>query len=133
MRTREDIEAYLGRSGYPHREVAEDTWLVSDTSEGREQIVVRLGEGLVVFRLKVLELARAEASGREALYSELLRLNAEDMVHGAYGISQGDVMILATLRLENLDYSEFAGTLEDFFVAVTNHHPKLRKLARLVS
>ena len=30
MRTRDDIEAYLSRSGHPHKEVAEDTWLVTD-------------------------------------------------------------------------------------------------------
>ena len=33
MRTREDIEAYLSRSGHPHREVADDMWLVTDPSD----------------------------------------------------------------------------------------------------
>lgn len=130
MRTREDIEAYLDRSGHPYREVARDTWLVSDPSDGGEHIVVRLADGLMVFRLKVLELERVEPARREQFFAELLRLNAEDMVHGAYAVSEGDVVIIATLRMENLDFTEFSGTLEDFVVAVTNHYPRLRDFVR---
>ncbi|MEC7520361.1 MAG: hypothetical protein VYE22_10875 [Myxococcota bacterium] len=127
MRTREDIEAFLARSGHPHREVAENTWLVSDPSEEREHVVVRLAEGLVIFRMKVLPLERVDAGQREAFFEALLRFNAEDMVHGAYGISEGDLVLIATLRVENLDFSEFSGTLDDFSIAMTNHHPKLRE------
>jgi hypothetical protein len=130
MRTREDIEAYLGRSGHPHREVADDTWLVTDPSDGREHIAVRLADGLVLFRLKVLELDRLDPKQREAFFEQVLRMNAEDMVHGAYGVADGDVVITATLRLENLDFSEFSGTLDDFIVAVTNHYPTLREFVR---
>ena len=64
MRTREDIEAFLARSGHPHREVAENTWLVSDPSEEQEHVVVRLADGLVIFRMKVVELSRVPADQR---------------------------------------------------------------------
>ena len=126
MRTREDIEAYLSRSGHPHRELAEDTWLVTDPSEERDHIVVRLAEGLVIFRMKVLTLERVDPKRREEFYERLLKLNAEDMVHGAYGLSDGDLVVTATLRLEHLDFNEFSGTLDDFSVAVTNHYAQLR-------
>ena len=128
MRTREDIEAYLSRSGHPHREVAEDTWLVSDPSDERDSIVVRASDGLVIFRLKVLEMAKVKADKRADLYEALLHLNAEDMVHGAYGISGDDLVMIATLRLEHLDFNEFSGTLDDFSIALTNHYPRLRDL-----
>jgi len=127
MRSREDIEAYLSRSGHPHKEVAEDTWLVSDPSEEREHIVVRLAEELVIFRMKVLTLERVDQNCREEFYETLLRLNAGDMVHGAYGLTDGDLIMTATLRLEHLDFTEFSGTLDDFFIAVTNHYPQLRE------
>lgn len=130
MRTREDIEAYLDRSGHPYRELATDTWLVSDPSDAREHIVVRLADGLVIFRLKVLELDRIDPARREAFFEQMLRLNAEDMVHGAYGLADGDVVITATLRLANLDFTEFSGTLDDFIVALTNHYPTLREFVR---
>lgn len=128
MRTREDIEAYLSRSGHPHKEVAEDTWLVSDPSDARESIVVRVSDGLVLFRMKVLEVAKVSAGVRAQLYESLLRFNAEDMIHGAYGIVDGDLVIVATLRLENLDFNEFSGTLDDFAMALTKHYPQLREL-----
>ena len=128
MRTRDDIEAYLSRSGHPHKEVAEDTWLVTDPSDTGEHVVVRITEGLVIFRLKVLEMDRVAETKRQIFYEALLRLNCDDMVHGAYGISDNDFIMLATLRLEHLDFNEFSGTLDDFSVALTNHYPKLRGL-----
>lgn len=130
MRTREDIEAYLSRSGHTYREVASDMWLATDPSDAHEQIVVRMADDLVLFRLKVLELARLEPTKREEFFEQLLRLNAEDMVHGAYGIADGDIILTATLRLEYMDFNEFSGTLDDFIVAVTNHYPKLREYVR---
>jgi hypothetical protein len=130
MRTREDIEAYLSRSGHTYREVANDMWLVTDPSDTHEQIVVRMADELVLFRLKVLDLARLEPTKREEFFEQILRLNAEDMVHGAYGISDGDIIVTATLRLEYMDFNEFSGTLDDFIVAVTNHYPKLREYVR---
>ncbi|HJL18192.1 MAG TPA: YbjN domain-containing protein [Sandaracinaceae bacterium LLY-WYZ-13_1] len=127
MRTREDIEAYLSRSGHPHREISEDTWLVSDPSEDRDHVVVRLTEGLAIFRMKVVSLDRVNPERREEFFDLLLRLNAEDMVHGAYGVADGDLVMVATLRLEHLDFTEFSGTLDDFSVALTNHFPRLRE------
>ena len=126
MRSREDIEAYLSRSGHPHREVAEDTWLVTDPSESRDHIVVRAVEGLVIFRMKVLSMERVDQKRKEEFFELLLRLNAEDMIHGAYGIADGDVLMTATMRLEHLDFNEFSGTLDDFSLALTNHHERLR-------
>lgn len=127
MRSREDIEAYLERSGHHYREVNEGTWLVTDPSDDRDSAVVQLAEGLVIFRLKVLTMDRVIEAKREAFFEKILSFNAEDMVHGAYGVSNGDVVMTATLRLANLDFNEFSGTLDDFSVALTNHFPQLRE------
>jgi hypothetical protein len=75
--------------------------------------------------VKVLELR--EVKDREALYEELLRLNASDLVHGAYGISDASVVLTCTLQLENLDYNELQGVLDDFSLALANHYEKLSK------
>jgi hypothetical protein len=121
MRTREDIVAYLERSSYPHREIEDGTWLVHDPSGLKENVVVRLTDDLALFRVKVMDVANTDS----ALYGTLLELNATDMVHGAYGLSDGKVLLVATLRLENLDYNEFVGTLDDFGVALAKHHERL--------
>jgi hypothetical protein len=125
MRTREDIEAYLIRSKYPHEEIEERTWLVRDPSGIHENVVLRVTEDLAIFRVKVLELPGIDVKKREQFFGALLELNANDMVHGCYGVHDDKVLLTATLRLENLDYNELVGTLDDFSVALAKHQPKL--------
>jgi hypothetical protein len=122
MRTREDIEAYIIRSGMAHEDLEDDMWILHDQDSG-ENIVIRLAGPLAVFRLKVLELAKV--SKKQELFQELLKLNAEEMVHGAYGIVDDAVVLTCSLRLENLDYNEFQGTVDDFSLAITNHYETL--------
>jgi hypothetical protein len=122
MRTREDIEAYLIRSGAKYSEVEDDMWVVYDAGS-TENIVVRMTGPLVLFRVKVLELSTIKR--HEELYGKLLELNAEDMVHGAYGIANDAIVLTCAMRLENLDYNEFQGTIDDFSLALTNHYEML--------
>lgn len=130
MRTAEDIEAYLVRSGHPHKTLDENTWLVTDPSDHRDHIVVRMSDDLVLFRTKVLELNRLKQSEREACLHRLLEFNGSDMIHGAYGIADDSIVLTATFRLQNLDFNEFSGTLDDFAVAISNHVPALRDFVK---
>ncbi len=129
MRTRDDIEAYLTRAGLPFREIAEDgtMWLVRDTGWG-EHVVVTLAGPLVLFRMKITTLA--EVDRHPEFFKTLLEMNARDMIHGAYGISDGEVVLTGTLRMENLDYNEFQGTFDDFSLALSNHLDTLRGFAK---
>ena len=127
MKTAEDIESYLIRLETGFEQVADDLWVVS---EGGQTIVVSINGPVVVFRCKVLEAARLPPVGqREPIYQRLLELNASDMLHGAYGIEEGDIVVAAALELENLDYNEFQAVLEDIGLAVTKHYPVLNQLA----
>ena len=125
MRSREDIESYLARAGVPYEVVGDNgMWLVRDSSQG-ENIAIKAAGPLLLFRVKVLELD--EISDRAALFEELLTLNTSDLVHGAYGISEGAVVLTCTLQIENLDYNELQGVLDDFSLALANHYEKLSK------
>jgi len=97
MRTREDIEAYLMKSGLSYEEIGENTWLVRDSDEG-ENIIVRIAGPLLVFRVRVMTLEGA--AEREKLFEKLLDLNANDMVQGAYGIADGSIVLTGALRLD---------------------------------
>lgn len=125
MRSREDIEAYLARADVQYEVVGEDgMWLVHDRSLG-ENIAIKASGPLLLFRVRVLEL---EGIGdRAALFEELLRLNATDLVHGSYGISDGSVVLTCTLEMENLDYNELQAVLDDFSLALANHYEQLTK------
>ena len=54
-----------------------------------------------------------------------LELNAVDLIHGAYGLEDGEVILSDTLELENLDFSEFRATLESLTLALTSHWDSL--------
>jgi len=125
MRARDDIESYLARAEVPYEEVGDDgMWLVRDSSLG-ENIAIQSTDSLLLFRVKVLELR--EVTDKAALYEELLNLNASDLVHGAYGISEDAVVLTCTLQMENLDYNELQAVLDDFSLALANHYEKLTK------
>lgn len=131
MRTREDIESYLLRSNLSFQNVGEaesdkgsesNMWLIRDGSSG-ENIVLSLSGPILLFRVKVVELSEIKQSAE--LFHRLLELNATDMVHGAYGIADGSIVLTAGLPLENLDYNEFQGTVDDLTMALTNHYETL--------
>jgi len=140
MRNKDDIDAYLGKSPYTYQELEENTWLVRDTSldgspnAGRENVVIRLSGEIILFRVHVLDLEEVQAEKRGELFATLLELNATDMVHGAYGVQRtgagpGKLMLTASMRLENLDYNEFVGTVDDFTVALAKHHELIASFA----
>lgn len=116
MKTREDIQAHLIRSGLTHQEVDEETWIVR-VEEGPNPVIVRLHGPLVVVRADVGEVPK---KGREAFYEGLLRANAETLVHCSYGLAGETVILSGAMPLENLDYNEFISTLDDMALALGN-------------
>jgi hypothetical protein len=125
MRSREDIESYLSRADVQYEVVGDDDmWLVRDSSLG-ENIAIKIAGPLLLFRVKVLDLSGVEDEA--ALFRELLKLNATDLVHGSYGISEDAIVLTCTLEVENLDFNELQAVLDDFSLALANHYEKLTK------
>ncbi|MFL5384900.1 MAG: YbjN domain-containing protein [Longimicrobiaceae bacterium] len=123
MVTRDDVESYLLRTGLDHHEISEGMWLAKGNGDDAG-IVIHYSPPLVVFRLKVMDLPSDEqrCSG---LYRRLLELNATDLVHAAYGLEQGDVILTESLEAENLDFNEFQATLDSFQMALASHFDAL--------
>ncbi len=126
MRTVTDVESYLLRGGQPF-ETFEDghTFVLRERGTG-QPVAVRVEGDLVIVRTKVMELAGVRE--REALFAELLRLNAEDTVEACYGVSDDAVLLTAVLRLAHLDYEELSGALDDVSLSLSEHVPRLRTL-----
>jgi hypothetical protein len=123
MKTAEDIQSYLMKMELPYDEPREGTWIVQGI-DGLDKLIITLAGPVAVFRVKVMEVPHAR---REELFRVLLELNATEMMHGAYGIEGDAVVISDALQLENLDYNEFAATVDDFTLAVASHHGRLAK------
>jgi hypothetical protein len=119
MATREDIEHYLIQLGLPHETIESNIWLIRNTAN----IVVTYEPPLVVFRTKLMDVPK---TNREAFFKLLLELNATHMIHGAYGLEDDSVVIIDTLRAENLDFNEFQATLDAIVLAITQDYQKLK-------
>jgi hypothetical protein len=123
MRTAQDIQSYLLKMELPHEEPREGTWIVKGL-EGLDSMIVTLAGPVAVFRVKLMDIPHHK---REELFRTLLELNATEMMHGAYGVEGDAIVISDALQLENLDYNEFAATVDDITLAVASHHGRLAK------
>lgn len=123
MLTREDVESFLLRTELGYEEVGEGMWVVH-LGENGAGLVVDHTPPVLVLRLKVLDVPEDEKRCAE-LYRTLLELNVTDLVHAAYGLEEGDVILTETMELENLDFSEFQATVDSFQMAVADHRDVL--------
>jgi hypothetical protein len=79
---------------------------------------------VVVLNSRIRE-APDEDEAQLKLFARLLELNAIDLVHGAFGLENGEVILSDTLELENLQFSEFRASLESLTLAVVSHWQEL--------
>jgi len=119
MSPQEKIESYLVRLGLTFQQHAPGTWLVSDVQRGLDNLVIAVADSHVIVRMNVMEVP---ARNREKLFEELLRLNAADLVHGAYGIEGRHVILIDTLDAEAMGVEEFEGALDAIGLAVAQHY-----------
>ena len=127
MLTREDLESYLSRMNLDYEELEEGMYLVRGGEE-RLPVVVNHSPPLLYLRLKVMDLNQAEGP-REELYRTLLELNASEVVHGAYGLDGGEIVLSQTLQLESLPFNEFQASLESILFAASSHMGRIRAMA----
>jgi hypothetical protein len=126
MVSKEDLESYLLRMGLDFEEVDENMWLIKPQETAG--VVVNFTPPVVLLRLKVMELPRAQNGMLAPFYRRLLELNASDIVHGSYGIEENDVVLSDALELEDLDYSELRSSYESMVLAATSHVSELSEL-----
>lgn len=126
MKTNEDIEAYLLQMGRDFTSPKPGVWIIHDEYDDIENIVVVNAPPVVTFRVKIMDIP---ASRREELYDTILRLNASEMVAGAYGLEDDAIVIVDTLQTANLDFNEFEAAIDGLSMAIVMHFPKLRQYA----
>jgi hypothetical protein len=124
MTSREKIESYLVKMSLTFQEASPGTWVVRDTSKSLENLLVILSEPLVVLRILVMDIP---AAGKEKLFEELLRLNATDMIHGAYAVDGKSIIIIDTLESDTLDLEEFEASIDAIGLALAQHYRPLSK------
>jgi hypothetical protein len=126
MVTREDLESFLIRLDMDYEELEEGMFLVR-TRNGGLPLVINYAPPLLLLRMKVMDLPKGE--GNKELYRTLLELNATDVVHGSYGLEDGELILSDTLELETLDFQEIQASVESIQLAASGHMERIRSLA----
>jgi hypothetical protein len=126
MVTREDLESFLIRLDAEYEELEEGMFLVR-TRNGGLPFVINYAPPLLLLRMKVMDLQEGE--GNMELYRTLLELNATDVVHGSYGLEDGELILSDTLELETLDFQEIQASVESIQMAASGHMERIRSLA----
>jgi len=127
MVTREDLESFLIRMDVEYEEVDEGMFLVRGPNSGFPA-VVHYSAPLLLIRMKLMDLPEGSEGALE-LYKTLLELNANDVVHGAYGIEEGELILSDTLELETLDFHEIRASMESIEMAASAPLDRIRELA----
>lgn len=122
----QDIEGFLIKMGVSYDELGKNTWMIRDNDLQLDNLVVTLNDPVVVFHVKLMTIP--PTCDRLALFEELLRLNATEMLHGAYGLDGNDVVATDTLQAENLDFNEFQASVDALNLAITAHYRRLMPL-----
>ncbi|NIP78151.1 MAG: hypothetical protein GWM90_02670 [Gemmatimonadetes bacterium] len=130
MINREDLESFFIRMGVEAEEVDDNIWVLHGSDEDEPRVVVTYAPPVMLLRLKVMDLPDGVTNEQLApLFRKLLELNASDLVHGSYGIEEGDVALSDALELETLDFEELRASYESIVFAATSH---MKDLAELV-
>ena len=119
MKTALDVESYLFRLGLPFEPIAPEMWNVKTD---HENLIVSVNGPLVIFRTKIMEVP---TKAQEEFFELLLRANTTDLLHGAFGIEGGAVVLTSVLPLENLDWNELSAVVDDFTMAIARLFPRL--------
>ena len=127
MVSREDLESFLIRMGLEYEEVDDGMYLTRTESEA-PPVVVHYADALLLIRMKVMDMPEENERSVD-LYRTLLELNANEVVHGAYGIEDGDLILSDTLELETLDFLELQASMESITLAAATHMDTIRDLA----
>lgn len=118
------IEQYLVDLMLTYEQVDTNLFLLDDEDHALQGVVVMQAESLAIVRAEIMDVPKDNLL---ELFKMLLELNATDIVHGAYALDNGKVVLIDTLQYNSLSLEEFRATLDSFSLALTQHYPILSK------
>ncbi len=130
MRTNDDIEAYLIQLNLPFEQIESGMWVIHDEFENIDNIVIYHTPPVIIFRVKLMNLGDVPQDRRFELFEQLLVLNTTDMIHGAYGLEDDNIVCVDSLQSENLDFNEFQASVEALSLAISSHYALLKGFRR---
>jgi len=133
MRTVQDVEAYLERMNRPFSQVeGQPGMFLLHGSHAMPAIALRVEAPLVVLRVNVGPVPQGDVASTNALYKNLLTLNAELLVHTSFGLEDGCIVLCSALELENLDFNELTAALDELDITIAQQTAGLAELSKAV-
>ena len=123
MLTKDDVESFLIRlsaTGATYSEVEPGFWIVRPSPESDLSLAVNFSPPVLLLRIDVMTLPD-DATQTATLTHRLLELNASDLLHGAYGIQNKQIVLTEALELSALDFEEFLASYESMTLALASH------------
>ena len=126
----EDLEGHLTRLSRSFERADDaDVFLVS-MGPGQPPCALSVSPPVLVAQVRVAEAPRFDDAASARFMRRLLELNAGGLLHSAFGIESGQIVLTAALELQNLDTNELEAVLADLDVALAEHVPSLVSLSK---
>ena len=124
----QDLETFLGRLERPFERAASGTYVIR-MGAGGALVALRIEPPVLVIRV---EIGRVPSSPQASLslFRKLLELNANSMVHSAYGLEGDRIVLTAALELVSLDLNELEAVLADIDLALAEQVPTLHEMVK---
>ncbi len=126
-RTADDVENILYRLNRHFESSGKGTFLVASGNEG-PTIVVHVDDPIVVVRVDIGPVPKDDKR-QLALFRQMLEYNATGLVHCAYALEGGEIVLTSGNALENFDENELAAVFSDIDLALARQLKTLRDLA----
>jgi hypothetical protein len=124
MDYKEKLEKYFITLGLTFENLDETAWVINDSEKGLENVMVLLEEPVAIIRVNLMNLPK---NNREELYETVLKLNAEELVHGAYAIDGDKLILIDTNEIGTFDLEELQASLDSISLAIAQHFALLSK------
>ncbi len=122
MLNKEKLESFFVELNLSYEEKKKNVWVVFGEDKGLENVVIMLEDPIIIIRVKVMDMPKENQC---ALYEEILRLNATDMIHGAYALEGDSVILINTLLAVTMDIEELQASIDAIGLALAEHYEKL--------
>ncbi|MBK7586011.1 MAG: CesT family type III secretion system chaperone [Myxococcales bacterium] len=129
LKTEEDLERLLTKLERNFQRLENGTFLVAIGSN-LAPVALRLATPVLVAQVAIGGAPTGDPAVEAALFRKLLQLNATDLLHAAYALEDGRIVLVAALELENLDSNEIEAVLADMGMAQSKHVGMLRDLIK---
>jgi hypothetical protein len=126
----EDLEGHLTRLNRSFERAEDaDVFLIS-MGPGQPPCALGISPPVLVAQVRVAEAPRADDERSARFLRRLLELNVSGLLHTAFGIESGQIVLTAALELQNLDTNELEAVLADLDMALAEHVPGLVSLSK---